>query len=818
MTKKKLLGIILCAMLVLLCAVPAMAADNEPSELDTTVGLDLTKKVEGEIVYTTDEGGTITVAKDDDKGVVVTLDNADVYMSVDDVPCINYDSTVNGDKLTIVVKGDCALNGATGIMTDDAFNGTIELTGDGYLFMRGRNDDVADITAKNATVNISGGQYYLEAAHGIIADKVNISDSMVVFDVYYDAIASKDNDGFKAIGEIKVANSDVYIYSYIAPSIESDNLILTNNASVTSNNMVNLRGLVVNGAQLNALVCFSDTAGVTNVYGNAVLDGTLTVEDEGSLVLNYGAALTVRNNATLVINDLKALDNKDGAIINNDGKIVVPHGTDLKGLPLNGGCGTVTVLGDKDDPTSTNQIYAMDGTALRLVSISLTESNGDLAKDGYCYDSNTKVLTLENVLVSAIDQLPSGDITIKIKGTVVFECAINSSENTNSILITDDNDKNASLIMQKTRNITVLSVQEIENDAQGEIDTYNSNLTIENITAQLGLIRGGGNQKLIIKDADITAAEIDWAASGGVEVINSNITVNKAERYGRIFAHRISMDDKSVITFKDATLGSYSREGLKGITDYLPNGYSVGKPEASAADDYVLDENGEQADNFVLKARSSSSALKTYTITLEKTGNGTLASDRSSESQGATVVITAKGSLNKISAKDLTGAAVTLTDLGAGRYSFNMPAANVTVSAAFSGTDSTIGGGTTGGNTEKDTLVMKMIIGSTVYTVNDKAYNGDAAPVIIDDRTLVPIRVITETCGGSAEWVNATRTVTLKIDNKTITMQIGKTLDKYGVAPMIIGDRTYVPIRFVADELGATTLWLEQTKTVVIEK
>ena len=49
-------------------------------------------------------------------------------------------------------------------------------------------------------------------------------------------------------------------------------------------------------------------------------------------------------------------------------------------------------------------------------------------------------------------------------------------------------------------------------------------------------------------------------------------------------------------------------------------------------------------------------------------------------------------------------------------------------------------------------------------------------------------------------------------------MQIGKTLDKYGVAPMIIGDRTYVPIRFVADELGATTLWLEQTKTVVIEK
>ena len=61
MTKKKLLGIFLCAMLVLLCAVPAMAADNEPSELDTTVGLDLTQKIEGETVYAADGGSGSTL-------------------------------------------------------------------------------------------------------------------------------------------------------------------------------------------------------------------------------------------------------------------------------------------------------------------------------------------------------------------------------------------------------------------------------------------------------------------------------------------------------------------------------------------------------------------------------------------------------------------------------------------------------------------------------------------------------------------------------------------------------------------------------------
>ena len=49
-------------------------------------------------------------------------------------------------------------------------------------------------------------------------------------------------------------------------------------------------------------------------------------------------------------------------------------------------------------------------------------------------------------------------------------------------------------------------------------------------------------------------------------------------------------------------------------------------------------------------------------------------------------------------------------------------------------------------------------------------------------------------------------------------MTIGVILEKYGVAPMIINDRTYVPIRFVAEELGAEVQWNEETKTVTIIK
>ena len=54
----------------------------------------------------------------------------------------------------------------------------------------------------------------------------------------------------------------------------------------------------------------------------------------------------------------------------------------------------------------------------------------------------------------------------------------------------------------------------------------------------------------------------------------------------------------------------------------------------------------------------------------------------------------------------------------------------------------------------------------------------------------------------------------------TIAMQLSRdgTLEKYGVAPVIIDGRTFVPVRFVADELGVTVAWDDATKTVTITK
>ena len=121
-------------------------------------------------------------------------------------------------------------------------------------------------------------------------------------------------------------------------------------------------------------------------------------------------------------------------------------------------------------------------------------------------------------------------------------------------------------------------------------------------------------------------------------------------------------------------------------------------------------------------------------------------------------------------------------------------------------------------NVAEKSKVIKLQIGSRIVNVDNEAVIYDAAPVIRNDRTLVPIRIVTETLGGKVDWNGATKEVTLNIDGKEIKMTIGKTLEKYGVAPVIIDGRTFVPVRFVADELGATVAWDDATKTVTITK
>lgn len=119
---------------------------------------------------------------------------------------------------------------------------------------------------------------------------------------------------------------------------------------------------------------------------------------------------------------------------------------------------------------------------------------------------------------------------------------------------------------------------------------------------------------------------------------------------------------------------------------------------------------------------------------------------------------------------------------------------------------------------------ISLTIDKTEAKVGDETKTLDAAPVIVDGRTLVPVRFISENMGGKVDWNPDTKTVTVELNGKKIQLVIdSKDVDVDGtktaldVPAQIISDRTYVPVRFVSETIGAKVGWDDATKTVTIE-
>jgi len=111
-----------------------------------------------------------------------------------------------------------------------------------------------------------------------------------------------------------------------------------------------------------------------------------------------------------------------------------------------------------------------------------------------------------------------------------------------------------------------------------------------------------------------------------------------------------------------------------------------------------------------------------------------------------------------------------------------------------------------------------------MVSLNHRLLTFDQPPLIIDDRTLVPVRAIFEAMGVTVDWIPATRTVTAKRGNTSIKMVIDtKILVKNGtnieidVPAQIINERTLVPARAIAEAFGASVNWNPDTRTVIID-
>lgn len=144
------------------------------------------------------------------------------------------------------------------------------------------------------------------------------------------------------------------------------------------------------------------------------------------------------------------------------------------------------------------------------------------------------------------------------------------------------------------------------------------------------------------------------------------------------------------------------------------------------------------------------------------------------------------------------------------------------------------------GNKSKTTIEIKRIsitkivlqIGKPDMFVNGKVIPIDSeskiTPMIESGRTLIPIRAVVESLGGYVSWDKIEKKIALLLDKNKVEMWVGKNTalvngkETYidssnpNIMPKIVSGRTFVPLRFVAESLGAQVEWDEKTQTIII--
>lgn len=208
-----------------------------------------------------------------------------------------------------------------------------------------------------------------------------------------------------------------------------------------------------------------------------------------------------------------------------------------------------------------------------------------LAKDGYEWDSATNTLTIQDLAVTGYIILPKQDCTINVKG----EC---SAQN----VTRNDSGANQAL--------TVIG----ENKATLECEfTLMGNLMLDSLKMADGAISNSSVMNppvLILKNSDITLHHLSWMTNGGIDLVNSSLTVADNDTFGQFWTEKITMDDDSVIESFSA-LSNYGNVGLEGfdsVQDYIAEPKGGKFANVNDRPVTIVNESGAVVSHFILKA------------------------------------------------------------------------------------------------------------------------------------------------------------------------------------------------------------------------
>ena len=407
---------------------------------------------------------------------------------------------------------------------------------------------------------------------------------------------------------------------------------------------------------------------------------------------------------------------------------------------------------------------------------------------------------------------------------------INTAELAASMVSTDTVRDEVEKLENSYKTSTGITVTtEVSADAQGTVSTDGMQI----IGAGLNAVKDNDKVKFQIKktndnytyrtpeeykntvflDMNVTAESLDLKDNGELKVpvyikmqVPSNIT--KKENF-RILHFKQSSDEFELIIPVVAKEADGTWYASFAVTHFSPFAFvEVKTAEEAAGGEEPTDPSEPSKPSTGGSSGGGFSGSYNYPVKTDSVDGATVSFDKSNAVAGDKVVITVTPDSGKrvdeVIVTDGDDEVITVTKVGDNKYSFIMPESAVKVAVTTE-------------EAEYDTRVV-LQIGNKNVVINNRTVSNDVTPVIVDSRTMVPIRVVTEALGGSADWNEAARMVTLTIDGKVLRMTIDQTIDGFDAAPVIINSRTYVPIRYVAEALGADVEWIAETQQIIIEK
>lgn len=203
--------------------------------------------------------------------------------------------------------------------------------------------------------------------------------------------------------------------------------------------------------------------------------------------------------------------------------------------------------------------------------------------------------------------------------------------------------------------------------------------------------------------------------------------------------------------------------------------------------------------------------------------NGKVKTDPAKAEKGDKVTVTVTPDegyvIDRVVVKDADGKKIELTEKGEGKYTFTMPDSKVEIDAKFVKAEAEPAA------PEEIPAAKKIVltINERVSQVFGNVVVNDVAPVIRGERTMLPIRFIAQALGAEVAWDDALNKVTITKEDGTIELYIGSPVAvvngeniELDAPAFIENSRTYLPLRFVAEHLGAKVLWDAETQQVTI--